>query len=65
MPQREQDSQVYYSNSNIAFNNKLKFTSLFMEDIEHVEEEEKPRLITQIILVMAVVVMVMVFFLGM
>ena len=36
-----------------------------MEDIEYVEEEEKPRLITQIILVMAVVIMVMVFFLGM
>ena len=65
MPQREQDSQVYYSNSNMALNNKLKFISLSMEEIEHLEEEEKPRLITQIILVVVVVIMVMVFFLGM
>lgn len=36
-----------------------------MEEIESAEDGEKPRLLTQIILVMGVVIMVMVFFLGM
>jgi len=36
-----------------------------MDEIEHIEEEEKPRLMTQIILVICVTIMVMVFFLGM
>jgi hypothetical protein len=36
-----------------------------MDDIESIEEEEKPNRFTQIIIVLAVVIMVMVFFLGM
>jgi len=36
-----------------------------MEEIEATEEEERPRLATQVFLVICVVIMVMVFFLGM
>ncbi len=50
---------------NRPLNNKLKISSLIMEELEHIEEEDKPRLVTQIILVLVVVIMVMVFFLGM
>ena len=42
------------------------FESIFgMEEIEAIEEEERPRLATQVFLVICVVIMVMVFFLGM
>jgi|TARA_B110000914_G_scaffold73877_1_gene64826 hypothetical protein len=43
----------------------MVFLGIIMDDIESIEEEEKPNRFTQIIIVLAVVIMVMVFFLGM
>ena len=50
---------------NRPLNNKLKYSSTNMDEIENAAEEEKPRLMVQIFLVICVVIMVMVFFLGM